>query len=390
MVTNALRFVYGWIALDGLNQSESIQGLSVFLLGLPGIFLLLPAGVWADRVDRRKLLFATQLSTVAIMVLTGIFISFGALSLPLVIVSALAAGVATALGSPVRTSLLPELVPKRLLLSAIALNALALTMSLVLGSFTAQLVGDRFDFDGVFFYFAILLIIGTLALVPMKVPEHATTESTRATMSEAVGQGFKFVWENSALRALFFLLSIAGLVMNALMFVTLQAVVKGLDGYDAGDAAPLMALIGVGLAISSVFVMRQTDVKNMGAHFMRAMMVGTTTLALMGRVTEYWHLIVLCVLMGLAGGVFINMNQGLIQSNTPQPIMGRVMGLYVLVQAGLTPIGALILGLLASAIGANNTMTICASIGFCLVVATYIRSPELRVLTTTSTENPAR
>ena len=49
MVTNALRFVYGWVVLDGLDRGEAAQGFVVFVLGLPAIFVMLPAGVWADR-----------------------------------------------------------------------------------------------------------------------------------------------------------------------------------------------------------------------------------------------------------------------------------------------------------------------------------------------------
>ena len=52
-------------------------------------------------------------------------------------------------------------------------------------------------------------------------------------------------------------------------------------------------------------------------------------------------MLVLAFLMGLAGGFFINMNQGLVQANTPQALMGRVMGLYTLVTVGLMPFGAL-------------------------------------------------
>ena len=64
LVMNATRFVYGWVVLDGLNRSESQQGLVVFLLGIPTLVLVLPAGVWADRLDRRWLLLGTQAGVV--------------------------------------------------------------------------------------------------------------------------------------------------------------------------------------------------------------------------------------------------------------------------------------------------------------------------------------
>ncbi len=389
MVANALRFVYGWIALEGLDENETVQGLMVFLLGLPGIFLLLPAGVWADRLNRRNLLIATQLATALVMAATAIAIANGALSMGLVIASALLAGVASAIGSPVRTSLVPELLPSKLLFSGIALNALALTSSLILGSVTAQLVGNRFEFDGVFWYLTILLVVGVIPASRIVIAGREPTESDRATMREAVRAGLSFVFRERALRTLFALLALAGLIMNALMFVTLQAVVKEELGRDAGDAAPLLALMGVGLAITSVFVMRSGDMKNKGTFFIRAMMVGTFCLFLMGRATSYGQLMVLAVIMGCAGGIFINMNQGLIQSNTPPDLMGRVMGLFTLVQTGFTPIGALILGVVATAIGPGLTMSIASAFAFCVVVYTYFTSPELRTLGNDDIEAPA-
>lgn len=348
------------------------------MLGVPGIFLLIPAGVWADRLDRRALLIGTQLGTTGVMVATAALIGAGQLSLAMLVGSALLAGVTTSLGSPVRSSLIPELLPKELLFSGIALNALALTASLVAGALSAQLVGDRFGFDGAFWYLAILLGVGTLVLLRMRPPRRSTNGSERATMREAVGEGLRFVWANAALRTLFVMLGLSGMVMNALMFVTLQAFVKEDLGRDAGDAAPLLALMGVGLAVTSLVVMRRGNMANKGTVFLRSMLAGTAILVLMGRTTAYWQLAVLALIMGMAGGFFINMNQGLVQANTPNELMGRVMGLYTLVQGGLTPIGALLLGVLATGIGPGNAMSASAGVAFAVTLVTYLRAGALR------------
>ncbi|MDG2216802.1 MAG: MFS transporter, partial [Acidimicrobiales bacterium] len=71
IVGNAQRFVFGWLVLDGLNRSESDQGLVVFALGIPAIFFTLHAGVWADRHDRRTILIVTQCAAGAVMVGTA-------------------------------------------------------------------------------------------------------------------------------------------------------------------------------------------------------------------------------------------------------------------------------------------------------------------------------
>ncbi|MEL6984833.1 MAG: MFS transporter, partial [Actinomycetota bacterium] len=70
MTVNALRFVFGWYVLDGINRGEREQGLVVFALGIPAVFLVLQAGAWADRLDPRRLLVNTQVASVAVLALT--------------------------------------------------------------------------------------------------------------------------------------------------------------------------------------------------------------------------------------------------------------------------------------------------------------------------------
>ena len=116
--------------------------------------------------------------------------------------------------------------------------------------------------------------------------------------------------------------------------------------------------MGLGIAVSSVYIMRRGNMADKGVKFMRAMIGGTSLVTLMGFTTSLWQLLVLGFVMGLCGGFFINMNQGLIQANTPQDVMGRVMGLYALVSAGLTPFGALGMGVLAEATSTGTAMNI--------------------------------
>lgn len=375
MVMNAIRFVYGWVVLDGLGKGESAQGLVVFLLGVPTLVLVLPAGVWADRLDRRRMLLGTQLTAAAGLFITAGLLSQGRLSMGLMVISAIAIGAVMAIGSPVRSSLIPELLPASLLFGGIAVNAIAMTASMVLGAVIAQIVGDAFGFDGVFIYMGALLVVGAMAVQRIEAPPPRPRDGAQVvTMRAAVREGLRFVAGEPALRTLFGMLALAGGVMNALMFVTIQAFVKEDLGRDAGDAAPIYALIGVGLAASSFVVMRKGDMARKGTVFMRSMVAGTALMASMGQVQAYWQLAVLATLMGCTGGFFINMNQGLIQSNTPTELMGRIMGLFTLVQAGLTPFGALLFGVVASAIGAGTTITVGAGVAFIITVTTTLRA----------------
>ena len=379
LVVNAQRFVFGWLVLDGLLRSESIQGLVVFTLGLPTALLVLQAGAWADRWDRRKMLIVTQIVSAAVMAATAVAISADVINLGWVIFATLLAGSASAIGSPVRSALIPTLVAKDQLFGAIALNAIAITLSMILGPVLAKVVGDQFGFQGAFWFQALLMTVGVVFLLALEVPPHDEVRERRSVVAET-RTALRHVLDDPHLRTLFGLLLTASLTINPSIMVTVQAHVKEELGRDAGQAALPFALMGLGMAITSFVVMRKGDMKNKGAIFQRAMICGTVITFLTGRTTTFGQVLVLAFLMGLAGGFFINMNQGLVQANTPQPLMGRVMGLYTLVNMGLMPFGALALGVVAAKIGTGNAISLAAAIGFSVVMTTYVRNTELRRL----------
>ena len=388
LVINAQRFVFGWFVLDGLQRAERDQGLAVFALGVPSIFIVLQAGVWADRLDRRKLLLGSQLGSFAAMVAFATLRELDQLTFAWVLVLAVVAGAAAAVGQPVRSSLVPALVQRDQLFSAIAVTALAMTVSMILGPFLSASVGREFGFAAAFWFLAALLAIGVVFLLPLRVPDHERNTGQPAvgeTASDAsllhqTAEALRHVIADPALKKLFLLLTVAGVTVNPAVMVTLQAFIKEELDRPAADADVLLALMGVGIAISSVFVMRKGDMKNKGAAFQRALMTGSTMTFLMGRATDYRMLLPLVLIMGLAGGFCINMNQGLIQANTPQRLMGRVMALYALIQAGLLPIGALGIGLISSAIGIGNTISIAAAMCLATGIVVYVGDADFRRL----------
>jgi MFS family permease len=379
LVVNAQRFAFGWIVLDLLLRAEGAQGFVAFTLGIPTALIVLQAGVWADRHDRRRLLIGTQLASATVMAGTALLIRSGHIEMGWVIIATLLAGTASAVGQPVRSSLVPALVGRDQLFGAIALNAIAMTLSLILGPVLVKVVGDQFGFEGAFWFQAGLLIVGTMFLMMLEVPDHEEVRERRPVVAE-VREAVRHILGDSQLKTLFGLLLTGSLTVNPAVMVTLQAHVKSELGRDAGDAAIPFAMMGIGIAISSLFLMRKGDMANKGAVFQRAMMVSGATTLMIGFADSFAVVVGLSLVIGLSGGFFINMNQGLIQTNTPQPLMGRVMAVYTLVAQGLFPVGALLLGLLATVIGTGAAISLAAAISLSIVTTTYVRNAELRRL----------
>ena len=376
-VSNAQRFAVGWLVLDGLGGDETRQGLAVFMLGIPVAFIVMQAGALADRIDGRALLFRSQLGLLAVVAVTLVLLGMGRLTYGWGLILSVFSGIAQAFGQPVRQALIPLLVPDRLLMNAVALNALAMTTSMILSAPLIKITGDLFGFEGVYGLQVLMLVAALGVLRRLQTPKVDKSKKRRLLQA---GAALRHVSGDIRLRVLFLLLAVAAVSVNAAVMVTMQAKVKEELLRDSGDMAYLLGVMAVGISITSVIVMRKGDMKRKGGKFQRAMMCGSTLVLCMGQTTSFVLLLVLFFLMGLAGGFFITMNQGLIQSTTPKEIMGRVMGLYLLVQFGLMPLGALGLGWAASLIGPGNVVSICGGISLLIVSWTHLGFPAIRNL----------
>lgn len=379
IVVNAQRFTFGWFVLDGLGRDEFWQGLVTFALGIPLALLILQAGTWADRYNRKTLLIVGQVASFAVLAVTTGLVMADRMIITWLLLLALAFGAAQAIGQPVRSSLIPALVSPEQLFNAIAVNAIAMTLSIISGPVLFQIIGNAFGFAGAFGTQAGFLAVGLLALIPLRVPLNKVRDdpgSVSAQVKEAVGH----IRGKPQVAKLFLLLMVASMTVNPAVMVTLQAFVKEDLGGDGGDVAPLLAAMGLGIAITSAIIMRKGNMARKGALFQRAMMAGSTLVFFMGLAPSYRYLIPLTFLMGLAGGFYINMNQGLIQANTPEHLMGRVMAIFTLVQLGFMPIGALILGIVGSQIGLGTTISVAGIVALVTVVHTYVTDGQLRTL----------
>ena len=379
IVTNAQRFTFGWLVLDGLGRDEFWQGLVTFALGIPLAALVLQAGAWADRHSRKMLLVLGQIGSLATMAATAALVAVDLINIQLVLLLAVAFGCAQAIGQPVRSSLIPALVSAEQLFNAIAVNAIAMTLSMIAGPVLFQVIGNAYGFEGAFGVQAALLALGLVALIPLQVPANESREKVGSLWAQ-VHEAIQHIRADRAVAKLFLLLTVASFSVNPSVMVTLQAFIQQDLGGDGGDVAPILATMGIGMAISSAVIMRKGNMARKGTLFQRAMMTGSTMVFLMGRVPSYGYLLPLAFGMGLAGGFYINMNQGLIQANTPDRLMGRVMAIFTLVQIGFVPLGALALGTLATQIGLGSTISAAGLVAFSVVAYTYVTDPHLRTL----------
>ncbi|MBP8211005.1 MAG: MFS transporter, partial [Ilumatobacteraceae bacterium] len=119
MVMSADRFTFEWLVGETLDESDSASGWVLFALGAPVVCFVLLAGAMADRHDRKRILLLTQFGGAIALALSAAAVWTDVINVPITVVLAIMFGTVMAFGQPVRSSLLPSIVPKEQLMHAI-------------------------------------------------------------------------------------------------------------------------------------------------------------------------------------------------------------------------------------------------------------------------------
>ena len=258
-------------------------------------------------------------------------------------------------------------------MNAIVIMSMSQNVSQIIGPAFGGLAIAIWGIGGAFVAQGVVLLIGTLALIPLTVPRAREASENRAPI-----EGLRFVWGHQRIRTLIFLLCGSGIFMIGPFAALLPQIAKEELGKEALGASLLFAFMGSGMMISSLALASRPDLKNKGGWFIGSLMFGGLMLAGIGLSPWYALTAGLMFVGGMSGGIFMNLNQTLVQGNTPHELMGRVVGIHTLGFQGLGPMGALVAGGGAIALGAPIWMAISGAALFSIATLTLLTQPTLR------------
>lgn len=369
LVQSTQRFTFVWLVLE-LGRGADASGLVLFAMGAPAFVVVLPAGAWSDRLDRRLLLLGSQLGALVVTALTAVLVSTDRINLPITVALGTALGATLAFGQPVRSAVLPTLVPRERLMNAIVLTTIGINVSMIVGPAIGGAAIALWGLGGAFTVQALIYVLGLGVLLLLRLPERAVVVERRRLRVEIV-EGLAFVGRHREIRALFLLLATTGLLMLGPYQALMPKIARDQLGSDAFEASLLFAVLGIGMGFTSLVLARTRDLSHKGAWFAGGLVAGGLIQVGLGLSPVYLLTAVLMFLWGVGGGLFMNLNQTLIQTHTPDAVMGRVMALHTLAMVGLAPMGALAGGFLAGAIGAPATVAV-AGIGISATAAAVL------------------
>ncbi len=382
LVQATQRFTFVWLVIEaveigGLGKGPAWAGAVFFALGIPVLFVTIPAGVLADRMNRRSLVLASQVAAVAVTVAAGVIVIAGAMTVVIALLLAAGVGATIAVGLPVRNAIVPSVVDRDTLLKAIVMMSMAMNLSQIIGPGIGGLVIEVWGIGGAFIAQGVVLLIGTATLIPLKVPVMRTAEQHREPFQE-LQEGLRFVWDHRGIRTLILLLGGTGVFMIGPFGALLPQIAKEELGVGAAEAGLLFTFMGAGMMVTSFALASMPHLQNKGGWFIGSLMMAGMILPVLGLSPWYALTATAMFIGGMGGGVFMNLNQTLVQANTAPEMMGRVVSIHTLAFQGIGPFGGLLAGVMAAGLGAPLWMAICGAILFAFTTTALATQPSLR------------
>jgi predicted MFS family arabinose efflux permease len=343
------QFAQSWLIYD-LTKNPFYLGLDLFLGQLPIILFSLVGGVFADRLDRRKMLLASQyIQMICAFALAALFFThtvkiWEILSLSFIV------GLGQSFGGPAYSALLPTLVPSEDLANAIAMNSIQFNLARVLGP---ALGGLAYATLGATWCFALngasyLAVIASLMMIHVSFVPQKSSDAILKSMREGIG----FIRQREGLSALVFLAfftTLLGFSLTGFLPVIVQNVFHG------GPRTYQLLLIssGAGSVVGAIIIAASEKLKEQG-YLVPWTLIGLgATIA--GFALSKW-LLISCLLIFVSGTALMasaSLMVSLVQLIVADQMRGRVMSVYNLAFRLGIPLGGLALGKIIPIVGVS-------------------------------------
>jgi len=370
------RVATSWLVYR-LTGSAFLLGVVGFLGQIPALFLSPLAGVWVDRWDRHRAMEITQaMAMVQSLALAALTLTH-TINMPWIFFLTFLQGVINTFETPARQSFVIQMIDDRSALSnAIALNSSIVNAGRLVGPAIAGLViawvgeGYCFLIDGVSYIAVLYSLLAMKNLLP------GLRNPTRH-IGQELSEGWSYIVSSPAIRWILLMLGLVSLI-GMPFTVLLPIVADKVLGGGANTLGFLTAATGLGALACAVALAVRRSVRGLGKWLGIAAAILGVSLILFGLSHSFWWS------MALMFGAGYGMMQQIVTSNTIlQTIVaddkrGRVMSFYAMSVFGFLPIGSLFAGMLASWMGAPNTLMLGGALCLLASVWYFGRLPEIR------------
>lgn len=341
------RIAVGWLAWQ-LTHSGTWLGLVAFADLFPAVVLSPLSGSLADRHDRRRILWVTQIVSMAQATALAVLTVTGWVTIESLFGLTVVLGIVTALAQPARLALVPSLADRSRLSSAVALNSLVFNLARFLGPVIAGVVIAESGLALAFALNALSYLAFLLALMQLRL-QRAPPANGGKLIDDMVA-GYAYAARHAGIGPILLLLAVNAVALRAFTEL-LPGFADAVFGRGPQALAWLTAMIGLGAIAGALWVAQRPRVHGLTAVANTSTLVAA--LAVLGfAATDLFWFALPCLLVA---GVALVLNgvgtQTLIQHAVDGAMRGRVLSLYGTLFRGGPAIGALIMGWLSNQVG---------------------------------------
>ncbi len=362
-----------------LNGGGGELGIVIAARFLPMVLLGPAGGAFADRHDKRRLLYLTQSASAGVALVFALLIALNVITMGAVLILSLTLGSLTVFDSPARQSFIPELVPRDQVPNAITLNSVSINLARVLGSVVG---GGLIAAVGLAACFAINALSSVAVLVSLALMRTAELYPADRPPSEKgqVRAGLRYAWRTPALLLPLIMVTVTGTLAWEFP-ITLPLIAQGAFHGDASTYAAMAAVMGAGAVVGGLVVAGRAAQPTAAALAGASVGWGVAILAAASAPTLPWELAAL-LFVGYGSVAFNAQAKTTLQLASVPSMRGRVMALWALAWGGTTVIGGPLVGWVAQILGSRWSLVVggLPTVAIGLVLLPALRRIDRRTL----------
>lgn len=375
----------GWLVLQ-LSNSPFWLGVDGFMATAPGLVLTLAGGVFADLMDRRKLLIYSQVIAGFSALTLGTLVATGVVKVWMILGLSFVTGSCMSIAGPSYLALVFDLVGREDLANAIALNSTQFQLARALGPLAAGVGFKVFGLAGCFFANGLSFAAVVIGLAMVKYGEHnrpaipadRSIRDRRAFVQDLI-EGFRYVGRRPRVSMLLAISAVTSLFGAPYISMT---PVFARDIFHLGETglALLMGMAGAGALFGALFLAYLGDFRHKGWFVLGGDFAFAVCLMVFSLSSDVIVSIIFLFALGYAIVCSVAVTNTLLQKLVTDEMRGRVMSMFMLSFIGAMPFGNLIAGAASHRFGVQHTLAAGGAIIAVFVAVVTLRSSKLREL----------
>src|SRR5213596_591949 len=344
--------------MSTLTNKALLLGMANLAAGLPMLLLTMAGGSAADRFDKRKILLATQYVQIALAISIGLLIMSGKIQIWHILAFAVVLGISNSFEMPTLNALVPELVTRDEIQSAIAVDRAVFHGSRVVGPSLAGIFISGWGAASAFFFNALSFVELIIALLTIPPRPRGTAEEEHKRAS-GIKDGFRYVAKDTPSLAMIGLIAATTVFIFPIITVMMPLYVRLVLGLGADRLGFLMGASAVGSVIGAIFLISIPRRKRVPFMMVNVGIVACAIFSL-SRAPNFYLATALLILNSLGLSMNFGLANTIVQERAPDYLRGRVSAVFMLSFVGLMPVAGLGVTSLSDFIGMPTALAIAA------------------------------